>query len=120
MKSIVLIDDSAVVLKAAERVLKKAGYHVKTCINPEKFREIVQSPPDLMLVDVNMPEMYGDDTVQFFREEWKVSSPIYLWSGVSEDELQVRAKESGANGYICKAWGLEGLTRRVKEILDGE
>src|SRR5205823_1151495 len=72
----------------------------------------------LMLVDVNMPEMYGDNVVEFLRTQKQVKSKLYLYSDLSESELQGRVKTSGADGYITKSAGLEQAGALINETLD--
>ena len=116
MKHIVVIDDSDVVLKAATRTLELSNYKVTGVMDPSTL-DVESSPPDLMLVDFNMPQFYGHDVVEFFKSEAEASFPIYMYSDINEDELKARAEECGADGYICKGWGLERLIEEVKKIL---
>src|SRR5262249_52873808 len=76
-----------------------------------------QGPVELILVDVNMPEMFGDDVVEFLRVQRKVAAKLVLYSDLLEDELKRRAEASGADGYITKADGLEAMVSRVKAAL---
>lgn len=118
MKRVMIIDDSEFVLKAVKKMLEMAGYDVLTLEHPGGFDPASEKPPDLVLVDINMPEFYGDDVVAYFKEdEWGLSSPFLLYSNLPEYELAERAKACGANGYISKDWGLEGLLSAVKNIL---
>jgi len=128
--TILMVDDSNIMLKMAKAALEGAGYTVH-CFNPmdgglvaaaslgEALRH-QSSPPDLILMDVNMPEMTGDQIVRMFRERWEIPIPIHFFSDVSEEELQRHVEETGANGYIRKAWGADGLVRCVGEILGAD
>jgi DNA-binding response OmpR family regulator len=114
---IVVIDDSPMILRTAKLALEKAGFAVTTLDNPSAFEVVRDAEPDLILLDINMPELFGDDVVEFFRQEWKINAPIFLCSDIPEDELRQRAMSSGASGYICKGWGLEVLVQRVQQAL---
>ena len=114
---IVAIDDSPMILRAVKLALEKAGFAVTTLDSPAAFESVKSIEPDLILLDINMPELYGDDAVEFFRQEWQIAAPIYLCSDIPEEELRQRASTSGATGYICKGWGLEVLVKRVQEAL---
>jgi len=113
---VVAIDDSPMILRAVKHALEKAGFAVTTLDSPSAFESIKGVEPDLILLDINMPELFGDDVVGFFRQEWKINAPIYLCSDVAEDELRARAQAAGADGYICKGWGLDALVQRVREV----
>ena len=88
-----------------------------TLDNVAAFDTVQQAQPDLILLDINMPELFGDDVVAFFRGEWHIDAPIYLCSDIPEEELQARAASAGADGYICKGWGLDALVQRVQAVL---
>jgi DNA-binding response OmpR family regulator len=117
MKRISIIDDSDLVLKLAKRVLEDAGYLVETFTDAGFFDPTTGAAPDLLLVDVNMPEFYGDDIVTFIKDTWNLTVPILLYSNRSEEELADAVRRCGADGYISKQWGLEQLVQKVQEIL---
>ena len=117
MKRIVLIDDSRMVLRTFGRKLEEAGYEVHVLDDPGKYSPDLDAPPDVILLDVNMPQFYGDDMVPFFREEWPIKAPIYLFSAIKEEELRNRAQQCGADGYISKAWGFARVVQVVHDIL---
>jgi DNA-binding response OmpR family regulator len=117
MKRISIIDDSDLVLKLAKRVLEDVGYRVETFTDASAFDPESAGPPDLLLVDVNMPEFYGDDIVTFIKDTWNLRAPILLYSNRSESELAEAVRRCGADGYIAKQWGLDQLVQKVQEIL---
>lgn len=72
---------------------------------------------ELVLVDVNMPEMYGDDVVEFLRVQRKITAKLFLYSDIPEAELAAKAKSSGADGYITKSSGLEAAIDAIRTAL---
>jgi len=129
-QTILMVDDSNIMLKMGKVALEGAGYTVH-CFNPmsaglaaaASLAEALKhqtTPPDLILMDINMPELTGDQVVRLFRGTWDIPIPIHFFSDISEEELQRHVEETGANGYIRKAWGAEGLVRTVREILGGD
>lgn len=117
MKTIVIIDDSQLVLKMTKIALEHAGYQVKTLVDPGEFEPTTHGTPDLMLVDINMPEFYGDDVVTYIKEAWKLATPIFLYSNVSDVELEKACARCGADGYISKGWGVEAMIASVQTVL---
>ena len=117
MKTIVIIDDSKIVLRLTKTALEHAGYQVATFIDPGEFEPTKTGMPDLMLVDINMPQFYGDDVVTFIKESWNISAPIFLFSDVSEQELERACARCGADGYISKGWGVEAMIASVQTVL---
>jgi DNA-binding response OmpR family regulator len=117
MKTIVIIDDSKLVLKVTKTALEHAGYQVKTLLDPGEFEPSVIGMPDLLLVDINMPTFFGDDIVSYIKETWNVTTPIFLFSNVSEHELEQACTRCGADGYISKGWGMEAMIAQVQTVL---
>ena len=117
MKTIVIIDDSALVLKLTKAALEHVGYQVKTLLDPGEFEPATIGMPDLLLVDINMPQFYGDDIVAYIKETWNLTVPIFLFSNVSEQELEQACSRCGADGYISKGWGVDAMIASVQTVL---
>lgn len=117
MKRVLLVEDSPIIQAAAKHALFEAGYEVAT---RSTFDELLQQGwdgYDLILMDVQMPELFGDDVAMVLRHERGVKTPIYLFSSLDREELRVRADAARVDGYICKQDGLDHLVARVREIL---
>jgi len=117
MKTIVIIDDSVMVLKVTKTALEHVGYQVKTLLDPGEFEPDTTGVPDLLLVDINMPQFYGDDIVTYIKSTWNLAAPIFLFSNVSEEELERACSRCGADGYISKGWGVEAMVASVQTVL---
>ena len=116
-KRILLVDDSALIRQSAAQALGAAGYEVTV---RAAFDELIAhglDGYDLILMDVQMPELYGDDVAFTLRGERGVKTPIYLFSSVDESELATLAADAGIDGYIHKSVGLDQLVARVRAIL---
>ena len=117
-KTILVFDDSPMVLAMTRSALELAGFEVAVAENLETFEHHRGAlDPDLILVDVQMPEAFGDDVVLTLREGHGVRVPILLVSSLDEGELATRAERARAAGYIQKAAGMTELVRRCKELL---
>jgi DNA-binding response OmpR family regulator len=119
MKRILIVDDSPIILEASRHALQGAGYAVETRIGVEDVVERGAAGFDLILMDIQMPELHGDDVAAVLRHKRAVTTPIYLFSTLPEDELRTRAGEAGVEGYILKSAGLDHLVERVRAILGG-
>ena len=117
MKRVAIIDDSEIVLDITRMALSEAGFEVLTMLEPTRSLLVGDRPPDLILLDVNMPQAFGDDVATFFKRRWGVTAPIYLYSSLPEEDLRRRASEAQLDGFICKNAGKEHLLARVREIL---
>jgi DNA-binding response OmpR family regulator len=117
VKRILLVDDSPLIRAAAQYALEQAGYAVATRAT---FDELVTQPLDdfaLILMDVQMPELYGDDVAAVLRHERGVGTPIYLFSSLDAAELAQRVAEGRLDGFISKQTDMSGMVQRVREIL---
>ena len=121
-KRVIVVDDSEVVLLMSSAALQSAGYEVKTLMRWEELDGTLKEfRPDLILFDVNMPEMYGDFALMFFKEERDITDiPILLYSDIDVGELEQRAKDCGANGFVSKTWGVERMVEVVGEHLESK
>ena len=117
MKNIVIIDDSLLVLKLTKAALEHVGYQVTTLVDPGDFEPAKIGMPDLLLVDINMPSFFGDDIVSYIKDTWNLSTPIFLFSNVSEHELEQAVSRCGADGYISKGWGVDAMIASVQTVL---
>jgi DNA-binding response OmpR family regulator len=116
-KRILLVDDSALIRESTARALDAAGYHVTVRAAFDELIEHGFDGFDLILMDVQMPELYGDDVAFTLRGQRGVMTPIYLFSGIDEVELAKLASDAGIDGYISKSAGLHELVDRVNQIL---
>lgn len=116
-KRILIVDDTPLILAAARHVLVEAGFEVETRDGVIDLAERGAHDFDLILMDVNMPELCGDDVAAVLRHERAISTPTYLFSTLSAAELDERAREAGLDGYILKGLGAEHLVREVRRIL---
>lgn len=121
-KTILIIDDSEVVLTMAMDALVQAGYEVLTATNGIEANRFIFSKkrPDLIIMDIMMPMLDGNKKAKLLKEnEVSKDIPILLLSSKSEKEMRELAAEAGANGYILKPFSAEELIAKVKKSLGG-
>jgi DNA-binding response OmpR family regulator len=119
LRTVLVVDDSASALEFASMALEDGGYQVDTAINVAEMVACVQRRiPDLVIVDVNMPELQGHDLVPFLRDVYGIRSPVVLFSDTEETQLSVYAKKAGADGFVRKDPDPEKLLAKVKSLLD--
>lgn len=114
---ILVVDDSEIVRETLTAGLGAAGYAVTTVAT---FDEMIAAHPagfSLILMDLNMPELYGDEVASVLRHDRGVCAAIYMLSNAPVAELAKRAKEAGLDGYISKADGFEAILARIKQLL---
>jgi DNA-binding response OmpR family regulator len=114
---ILVVDDEPAELRLIERVLSAKGYLVvKAGSGREAIRLVYEKQPELVLLDVMMPEIDGWQTCRLIREVSDI--PIIMLTGRrnSEDDI-VRGLESGADEYLAKPIGNRELLARVRAAL---
>jgi two-component system OmpR family response regulator len=118
---IVLIDDSPLILEMLSGALEAAGFETSVARDLSELEQrLATTPPDLVLIDVQMPEAFGDDVAMVLRAVRGLSAPIYLLSSLEEQELARRAAACEIEGYISKAIGVDRIVLRVQSILGDE
>ena len=116
-KRILLVDDSPLIRASAAQALDGAGFDVTVRAAFDELLEHGIEGFDLILMDVHMPELYGDDVAFTLRGERGITTPIYLFSSIEDRELAKLAADAGIDGYISKSRGLDELVARVRQIL---
>ncbi|MEM7350484.1 MAG: transporter substrate-binding domain-containing protein [Acidobacteriota bacterium] len=118
--TILVVDDEVMVLTIARRVLERSGYRVLTAQDGEEGFDIFRRHSDdisLVLLDVTMPRMDGDET---FRRMRRLRSDlrVLLTSGYNEREATNRLSEPGPAGFIQKPYAPAALLRKVREVMN--
>ena len=116
--AVLVLDDSPLVLALTRFALEGAGFEVAVAEDLatfERLRTVVS--PDLILIDVQMPEAFGDDVASTLRGWHGVRVPILLVSSLQETELAHRARAAHAVGYVLKEAGMTALVDRCKELI---
>jgi len=115
---IFVLDDDEVACQLAETVLIKAGYEVKTETRSIGASSAIKSfKPDLILLDVMMPAISGENLVEILYKTLKQRPKILYYSNLSASELQGLVQKTGVDGYVCKVEGPQVLINSVKGVL---
>ncbi|PBQ33771.1 hypothetical protein CNR22_18945 [Sphingobacteriaceae bacterium] len=116
---IMIIDDSSANVKIIASLLSKEGYEVLTALDARKGVLITESKlPDLILLDVMMPDMNGFEVCSLLKSKKKTREiPIIFISALSETESLLKGLELGAVDYIRKPFNPPEVLARVKNHL---
>lgn len=106
---ILIIDDKLENLKVLSEMLKHQGYKIRQAINGTSgLRAIHSAPPDLILLDIKMPDMDGYEVCQQLKSDPQTEEiPIIFISGLNEVLDKVKAFELGGVDYISKPFQVE-------------
>ncbi len=118
---VVVVDDDVSNLKLAGYILSKGGFRVTAVKSGKALLEIIdKSSPDLILLDVKMPEMDGFETLELLREKeiGKYETPVIFLTARDDDETESRGLQAGAVDFIGKPFLPEILLARVSNMID--
>jgi CheY-like chemotaxis protein len=118
MPVVLVVDDSAVDRRRAEKLLEREEtLSVQSAANGREALELLEkSVPDLVLTDMQMPEMDGLQLVEEIRERFP-SLPVILMTAHGSEELAVRALQKGAASYVPKRNLAQDLPGTVADLL---
>jgi two-component system, OmpR family, alkaline phosphatase synthesis response regulator PhoP len=118
-QKILLVDDEQDILDLLSYNLEKEGYEVYTAPNGVKGLEIArQVIPDMILLDVMMPEMDGMEACKEIRDDQRLKHVLVAFlTARNEDYSQIAGFDSGADDYISKPIKTRVLISRVKALL---
>lgn len=119
-KEILVVDDSETNLILLQAVLEDAGYHVVLMDDSSKAMEYIrQHKPDLILLDLLMPELDGFDFMERLNNGTGIPpSPVVVVTAYSNQENNKRAKELGAMDVINKPINISSFIMKVNKIVN--
>lgn len=116
MSSILIIDDEKMITDPLQRSLTMAGYEVIVANNGRDGLAIARkAKPDIVVLDVLMPEMDGWDVCRALRQESTV--PILMLTALGDEIDRVLGLELGADDYLTKPFSTRELIARIKALL---
>jgi len=115
-QTILIVDDEKRLVSLVESYLIQEGYHVATAFNgKEALAVAAKEKPDLIILDIMMPEMNGYDFMRVHRAER--DTPIIMLTAKVEDDDKVIGLELGADDYVVKPFKPRELMARVRNVL---
>lgn len=117
---ILVVDDTPASLKLLTDIMKSEGYEVRSAINGElALNAAAISPPDLILLDIRMPEMDGFEVCKRLKAAPETQEiPVIFVSAASETDEKVHGFALGAVDYVTKPYQRDELLSRVKAHLE--
>ncbi len=121
MKNILVIDDSQFNLMVVDNALSKE-YNVTIKQNgKDGIKYAKENTIDLILLDIEMPEMSGIDTIKILKKDAKLSKiPIIFLTGFSDHEMEKMCLDLGARDFITKPFNEPVMLQRIKIVLELE
>jgi DNA-binding response OmpR family regulator len=117
-RKILVVDDEDDILNFLELVLHEKGYDVVTASGGQDALTRAQiEKPDLVLLDIMMPQMDGWEVLRLLRVDEETSQiPVAMLSARTEAKDRVQGLQEGAVDYICKPFSLSELLSKIESI----
>lgn len=113
MRTVLVVDDEAQLLRALQVNLQVEGYRVLTALDgATALRHAENGHPDLIVLDLGLPDINGVDVITRIRRS--SSTPIIVLSARHGSVDKVRALDAGADDYVTKPFGLDELLARLR------
>lgn len=117
MHTIFLVEDDRSIRESIARALKLKGYQVLSFDNGSRaYKKISQYNPDLIVLDLMMPEMDGLQFIKTIRQD-NILTPVLLLTARADLKSKVQALDLGGDDYLAKPFELEELLSRVNALL---
>jgi two-component system alkaline phosphatase synthesis response regulator PhoP len=118
-KSILVVDDEPNIVLSLEFLMKQAGYAVRTATDGEAAMQAIQSdPPDLVLLDVNMPSRNGYEVCEAVRTDPALKKVrIIMLTAKGRDIEREKGLALGADDYVTKPFSTQEVVDKVRAIL---
>lgn len=116
MKRVLIVDDEPAILAAVAPLLDAAGYSVSTATTGYAALDAVErSAPDLVVVDLGLPDLDGREVCRRLRERRTI--PIIILSARRDEGEKVAALDAGADDYVTKPFSADEFLARVRAAL---
>lgn len=119
MHRVLAVDDSAVIRRLVEVSLSELDVEVSEAGTGQATKQaLLADPPDVMLLDLGLPDMSGWDIIEFVAETPALDGlEVIVLSGYGDADDQDRAEEAGVAGYLVKPFRPADLRRTVRDVL---
>jgi DNA-binding response OmpR family regulator len=116
MRRVLVVDDNDDICLLLEELLKGAGYSVETARDGRAaLRAFHETPADLVVLDLSMPELDGFETLERLRD--LSDAPVILLTARTSEIDKVRGFRAGADDYVVKPFGRQELLARIEALL---
>jgi len=114
MKKVLYVDDSEETLEVIQIILAKSGYQILTASSGKQAVEVCsKEQPDLVLMDINMPDLDGFASIQLLRSSG-YNNPVIMLTASENEEDRAKAKAIGCVDYILKTLDM----RDIESVID--
>ena len=113
---VLVVDDEPPIRKLLRLGFGTQGYHTIDAPNAKTALELMADKPDLVILDLGLPDMHGLELLRLIRER-KENVPIVVLSSRGDEVAKVEALDLGADDYVTKPFGMGELLARIRAAL---
>ncbi len=117
--TVLVVDDEAHIRRLIEFTLKKGGYRMLVATNgKEAIQLALESAPNLIIMDVLMPEMDGVEALEQLKSDERTASiPVILLTGIGQSTTRKEVEAKGTATYLAKPFSPNKLLREVERMI---
>jgi two-component system KDP operon response regulator KdpE len=113
---VLVVDDEPPIRKLLRMGLSTQGYEILDAPNGKTALELIAKKPDLIILDLGLPDIQGLDLLRIMRER-NEGVPIVVLSSRGDEAAKVQALDLGADDYVTKPFGMDELLARIRAAL---
>lgn len=120
-ETILLLEDDATIMRVNKGILEMNDYRVVACASLKEARKAVwEETPDLMVLDVRLPDGSGKDFCREYREEYGGGTPVLFLTVMKKSKDIVAGYVAGATDYLLKPFDVDMLLLKVRALLENK
>jgi len=113
---ILIIEDEQPIRRLLRASLKSEGYRISEAETGKEWLQLATAqPPDLVILDLGLPDFDGQDVLQQLREWY--TAPFIILSARDQEPQKIKALDHGAGDYVTKPFGIGELIARMRTAL---
>jgi two-component system, OmpR family, response regulator ResD len=117
-RTVLVVDDEPTISEVVSRYLERAGYEARTAADGlEAIRMVEERSPDLVVLDVMLPQVDGIRVLRHLRESQGSGVPVILLTAKGEQDDKLAGLRAGADDYVVKPFSPRELVARVDAVL---
>lgn len=119
---VLLVDDDEQILRSLRVYLELEKYQVETAVNGKEALELLKKEkPDIMVLDIMMPEMDGFEVLEKIKEDNEVKDiPVIMLTAKGQDVDVLKGYQMGALSYMTKPFNLNELVENIELVLSSK
>jgi DNA-binding response OmpR family regulator len=115
-EKVLILDDEADIVAGVEDTLVREGYEVITASNgKDGLKKAAECGPDLIVLDVMMPEMNGYEVLAALRKK-DIRTAVIMLTGRDAEDDKIRGLDTGADDYVTKPFRMQELAARIRAV----